>query len=105
MACACKKSTKNVKTVSDSEVNALKLASEGGDVKDVDMARMVNFEGQLVQHNSIPEGSLYIKGVWYSSPDRMPEDVREEYKALYQGWKQRNTDNSSASKSKSNQSK
>lgn len=101
MACACRKSTKDVKTVSDSEVNALKLATEGGDVKDSDMARMVNFEGQLVPHNSIPEGSLYIKGVWYSSPDTMPEEVREEYKALYQGWKQRNTNNSSKSNQKS----
>ena len=77
MGCACKKGNKKVNTVSDAKVNALNQTIE--DVKVNNMARMVNYEGQLVPHNSIPQGSLFVNGVWYSSVETMPEDVREMY--------------------------
>jgi hypothetical protein len=92
MGCPCRKAHKKVNAVSDSKVNSIKLATEGKNVKGSDMARLVNFEGQLVPHNSIPQGSLYIGGVWYSSPDKMPEEIRKKYNDVYSGWK--NTANS-----------
>ena len=98
MGCPCKKAHKKIKTVSDSEVNNLKLATEVKEDNGSDMARMVNFEGKLVPHNSIPQGSLFIKGVWYSSPEKIPDDVRKEYNELYSGWK--NTANVNTSNKK-----
>jgi len=105
MACACKKSTKKVKTVSDKKVNDMNMNLMQNNTRQIqsvqvhNMARMVNFEGQSVLHGSIPEGSLFIKGVWYSSPESMPEDVRKEYRALYEGWSQRYPTKTSAEKS------
>ena len=98
MGCPCRKAHKKVDTVSDSKVNSIKLATEGKDGKGSDMARLVNFEGQLVPHNSIPQGSLYIGGVWYSSPDKMPEDIRKKYNEVYSGWK--NTTNAGVTNKK-----
>ena len=85
MGCACKKGNKNVNTVSDAKVNALNHSVAVEDVNINNMARMVNFEGQLVPHNSIPQGSLFIEGVWYSSADTMPTEVREVYDGLLGG--------------------
>ena len=73
----------NNKEVLISELNSF----ENNSAFASDMAKLVNFEGQLVPHNSIPQGSLYIGGVWYSSPEKMPEDIREKYNAVYSGWK------------------
>ena len=83
MGCACKKGNKKVNTVSDVKVNSLNQTVD--DVKVENMARMVNYEGQLVPHNSIPQGSLFINGVWYSSVETMPEDIRDQYNELSGG--------------------
>ena len=93
MGCPCNKANKKVKTVSDSDVNKIKLATEVKNDKGSSMAKLVNFEGQLVPHNSIPQGSLFIGGVWYSSPDKMPEDIRQKYNEVYKGWKRTNNIN------------
>ena len=74
MPCACRSGkTDKVKPVSGAKINEVH-----------NMAKMVNFEGKMVNQNTIPQGSIYIKGVWYSSLDAVPDAVRREYKWLSQ---------------------
>ena len=49
------------------------------------MVKLVNFEGNMVAFNTSPQGSIFIRGVWYSSVDKMPDDVRDYYKQQLKG--------------------
>ncbi len=40
------------------------------------MAKLVNYEGNMVPINAVPQGSVYIRGVWYSSMDNVPDEVK-----------------------------
>ena len=44
------------------------------------MVKLVNFEGKMVAFNAVPQGSIFVRGVWYSSVDKMPDEIREYYK-------------------------
>ena len=46
------------------------------------MSRMVNLEGKQVPESQLPNGSLFIKGCWYSSVDKLPSDFRAKYAPL-----------------------
>ena len=47
------------------------------------MARMVNLEGKQVPDTQIPEGSLFIRGCWYSSADKLPAGLKKTYAPIF----------------------
>ena len=49
------------------------------------MVKLVNFEGKMVAFNTIPQGAIFVRGVWYSSVDKMPDEIREYYKQQLRG--------------------
>ena len=51
-----------------------------------DTTRLVNLDGVMVPFYSVPKGSLYIRGAWYSSPATLSEDLINEFPALYKKW-------------------
>lgn len=47
------------------------------------MAKMVSFEGKMVPFDTIPEGSLFIRGTWYASAAALPESLKNQYGKLF----------------------
>lgn len=77
MGCNCKKRTP---VVNEIKVNAAMQMMAN------DTTRLVNLDGVMVPFYSVPKGSLYIRGAWYSSPATLSEELIKEFPALYKKW-------------------
>ena len=40
--------------------------------------RIVDFEGRQIPKSQLPNGSLFIEGVWYSSVDTLPPELKND---------------------------
>ena len=47
------------------------------------MVRTVQFEGKKIPSTKLPEGSLFIQGCWYSSADKLPENLKAKYGRVF----------------------
>lgn len=47
------------------------------------MAKLVNFEGKMVPYDTIPQGCLFIRGVWYGSAEALPEELKSQYTKVF----------------------
>lgn len=82
MGCGCRKTKKEAAVAKTAELTAPPKEIRNGTRK---MVKLVNFEGKLVSFNTIPQGSIFVRGVWYSSVDKMPDEIREYYKQQLKG--------------------
>lgn len=82
MACGCRRHSGEAAVVKKAEL-ASPPKQTGIGTKT--MVKLVNFEGKMVAFNTIPQGSVFVRGVWYSSVDKMPDDVRDYYKQQLRG--------------------
>lgn len=48
--------------------------------------KLVNFEGKMIAADTLPRDCYFIRGVWYSSPDAVPEGVRKQLKGFCDKW-------------------
>lgn len=48
--------------------------------------KLVNFEGNMIAADTLPQGCYFIRGVWYSSPDALPEGMRKQLKGFCDKW-------------------
>ena len=82
MGCGCRRSSKEAAISKKAELAAPKKETRIGTRT---MVKLVNFEGNMIAFNAIPQGSIFVRGVWYSSVDKMPDEVREYYKQQLKG--------------------
>lgn len=82
MACGCRRSKKEAAVTQRAAVAAPKHVAGN---RAGSMIKLVNYEGKMIAFNTLPRGSIYVRGVWYSSVEKMPEDVRDEYKQKLKG--------------------
>ena len=47
------------------------------------MVREVNFEGKQILDLQLPNDSLFIKGMWYSSADKLPPGLKERFASAF----------------------
>jgi hypothetical protein len=47
------------------------------------MPRTVNFEGNPISEMKLPPNCLFIKGVWYSSADKLPSELKAVYAPVF----------------------
>jgi len=48
------------------------------------MPRMVNLEGKQTPVTNLPPDCYYVRGVWYSSPDKLPAELKAEFGPLFE---------------------
>lgn len=48
--------------------------------------KLVNFEGKMIAADTLPQGCYFIRGVWYSSPDTVPDSIRNQLKGFCDKW-------------------
>ena len=48
--------------------------------------KLVNFEGKMIAADTLPQGCYFVRGVWYSSPDTLPEGIRKQLKGFCDKW-------------------
>jgi len=47
------------------------------------MPRIVNFEGKQISEINLPPNCMFIQGVWYSSADKLPAELKEGYAPVF----------------------
>lgn len=82
MGCGCRRNKKEAAVVKKAAL-ASPPKQNGNGTKT--MVKLVNFEGKMVAFNMIPQGSIFVRGVWYSSVDKMPDEIRDYYKQQLRG--------------------
>lgn len=82
MGCGCRRNKKEAEVVKKAELSAPPKETGNGTGT---MVKLVNFEGRMVAFNTIPQGAIFVRGVWYSSVDKMPDEIREYYKEQLKG--------------------
>lgn len=60
-----------------------KVTAEITRPKEIAMAKLVNYEGNMVPYDSIPKGALFICGTWYSSAAALPDNLTAKYAKLF----------------------
>lgn len=48
--------------------------------------KLVNFEGKMIAADTLPRDCYFIRGVWYSSPEAVPEGIRKQLKGFCDKW-------------------
>lgn len=82
MGCGCRRTKKEAAVVKKAELAAHPKEIRNGTRT---MVKLVNFEGKMVAFNTIPQGAIFVRGVWYSSVDKMPDEIRDYYKQQLRG--------------------
>jgi len=77
MGCPCRRNKSETVVAKKAELASPPKTIENGKRT---MVKLVNFEGKMVAFNAVPQGSIFVRGVWYSSVDKMPDEIRDYYK-------------------------
>ena len=77
MGCACRQSRAEAQVKKQILETAAKGNSSPTSVANNNMGKLVNFEGKMVPLKSLPQGSVHVRGVWYSSMDSVPADIKK----------------------------